>query len=42
MQMIHLGIIPMIFNIFRTEKNDLSSFTVQFLIALMMNLSLKK
>lgn len=40
--MIKLGIIPIIFNIFRNEKSELSSFTIQFLIALMMNLSLKK
>lgn len=40
--MIKQGIIPMIFNIFRTEGNELSDFNIQFLIAMMMNLSLKK
>ena len=40
--MIQLGIIPMIFKIFRTEGEDISVFTLQFLTAMMMNLSLKK
>jgi hypothetical protein len=40
--MISLGIIPMIFKVFRTEGEDISVFTLQFLTAMMMNLSLKK
>ena len=42
MQMIKLGIIPIMFNIFKTEANEISDFTIQFLIATWMNLSLKK
>ncbi len=30
------------FNIFKTEANEISDFTIQFLIATWMNLSLKK
>lgn len=42
MQMIKLGIIPIIFNIFRTQGHEISDFTVQFSIATWMNLSLKR
>lgn len=41
-QMISLGIIPMIFKVFKTEGDDLSDFTLQFLVALMMNLCMKR
>jgi|JI6StandDraft_1071083.scaffolds.fasta_scaffold96410_4 uncharacterized protein with ParB-like and HNH nuclease domain len=40
--MIGLGIIPMIFKVFKNEGSELSGFTLQFLTAMMMNLSLKK
>jgi hypothetical protein len=40
--MISLGIIPMIFKIFKNEGAHLSDFTLQFLTAMMMNLSLKR
>ena len=40
LQMINLGIIPMIFKVFRNP--EISVFTLQFLTAMMMNLSLKK
>ena len=40
--MIKLGIIPMMFNVFKNEVNEISNFTVQFLIAMWMNLSLKR
>jgi hypothetical protein len=40
--MINLGIIPMMFNIFKNEANEISNFTIQFLIAMWMNLSLKR
>ena len=40
--MINLGIIPMIFKIFKNEAHQLSDFTLQFLTAMMMNLSLKR
>jgi len=40
--MIRLGIIPMIFKVFKNEGQDISVFTLQFLTAMMMNLSLKK
>jgi hypothetical protein len=40
--MIDLGIIPMIFKIFKSEGEQLSDFTLQFLTAMMMNLSLKR
>ena len=39
--MINLGIIHMIFKIFKAEGADISPFTLQFLTAMMMNLSLK-
>jgi hypothetical protein len=42
MQMIKLGIIPIIFNIFKAEGHEISDFTIQFSIATWMNLSLKK
>jgi hypothetical protein len=38
--MIQLGIVPMIFRIFKNEQ--LSDFAIQFLTAMMMNLSLKR
>lgn len=41
-QMISLGIIPMIFKVFKSEGSELSGFTLQFLTAMMMNLSLKR
>ncbi len=41
-QMVQLGIIPMIFGVFREEGEHISDFTLQFLIAMMMNLSLKR
>ena len=37
-----MGIIPMIFGVFRDEGEHISDFTLQFLIAMMMNLSLKR
>ena len=40
--MIGLGIVPMIFKVFKNEGSELSGFTLQFLTAMMMNLSLKK
>ena len=40
--MINLGIIPMMFNVFKNEANEISNFTIQFLTAMWMNLSLKK
>lgn len=42
MLMIRLGIIPMMFAIFRNEGREISNFTIQFLIAMWMNLSLKR
>lgn len=42
MQMIKLGIIPIIFSIFKNEAHEISDFTIQFSIATWMNLSLKK
>lgn len=41
-QMVQLGIIPMIFRVLRDEGEHISDFTLQFLIAMMMNLSLKR
>lgn len=40
--MITLGIIDMIFKVFKHEGQDISVFTLQFLTAMMMNLSLTK
>ena len=40
--MVRLGIIPMIFAVLREEGEHISDFTLQFLIAMMMNLSLKR
>lgn len=40
--MITLGIIHMIFKVFKHEGSDISVFTLQFLTAMMMNLSLTK
>ena len=40
--MVNLGIISMIFKVFKTQGSDLSDFTLRFLTALMMNLSLKR
>ena len=42
MLMIKLGIISMMFKVFKNEGNEISNFTIQFLIAMWMNLSLKK
>lgn len=42
MLMIKLEIIPMMFNVFRNEASEISKFSIQFLIAMWMNLSLKK
>lgn len=40
--MISFGIVEIIFKIFSEEKDELSDFSIQYLTALMMNLSLKK
>lgn len=42
MQMISLGIISTIFQIFRNERDSLPEYSLQYLVALMMNLSLNK